>query len=51
MLPQINTLKQDKYHKVFCNDLGTKAAAHSITLDTFYPFSPSKRVIIIHIQP
>jgi hypothetical protein len=50
MLPQIDTMKQDKYHITFCNDLGTKAAAHSITLDTFYPFSASKRVIIIHIQ-
>jgi hypothetical protein len=43
-------LKQDKYHIVFCNDLGTKTAARSAALDTFYPFRPSKRVIIIHIQ-
>lgn len=46
--PEITTLKQDKYHMVFCNDLGTKTVARSTALDTFYPFRPSKRVIIIH---
>jgi hypothetical protein len=42
-------LKQDKYHIVFCNDLGAKAAARSSAMDTFYPLNPGNWVIIIRI--
>jgi len=48
--PEDHSLKQKKYHRFFSNDLGAKAAAYPIPLDTFYPFIPGKRVIIIHIQ-
>jgi hypothetical protein len=48
MPPQTTPEKQYRYQILFPKDINTKALARRIVLDTFYPYEPTDRVIIIH---